>query len=107
MRVDQRRREIIGDALALLLGRRAEQPQQQEERHHRGHEIGIGDLPRAAVMAAMPLDIDLLEMILGGWLVPCGARAAISVPLLAPQAVEHLGEAGLVLVRDARRARPR
>ena len=61
LHLDQRRREIIGDRLALLLVGRAEQPQQQEERHHRGHEIGIGDLPRAAMMAAMPLDIDLLD----------------------------------------------
>ncbi len=44
-------REIVGDAGALLLGRRVEQPQQQEERHHRGHEVGIGHLPGAAVVA--------------------------------------------------------
>ena len=50
--LDQRRREIVGDALALLFLRGAEQPQQQEERHHRGDEVGIGDLPRTAMVAA-------------------------------------------------------
>ncbi len=47
---DALRGEIVGDAL-LLLGRcRAEQPQQQEEGHHGGHKVGIGDLPRATVV---------------------------------------------------------
>src|SRR3546814_6653759 len=54
-RLDDRRREIVGERLALLLGRRAEQPHQQEKGHHRGDEVGIGDLPRAAVMAAVRL----------------------------------------------------
>ncbi len=58
--VDQCRREVIGDALALLLRGRAEQPQEQEERHHRGDEIGVRDLPCAAMMAAMAFDVDLL-----------------------------------------------
>src|SRR3546814_15724146 len=52
-RLDDRRREIVGERLALLLGRRAEQPHQQEEGHHRGDEVGIGHFPRAAVMAAV------------------------------------------------------
>ncbi len=50
--LDQRRREIVGNALALLLGGRTQQPQQQEESHHRRDEIGIGDLPRTAMMPA-------------------------------------------------------
>ncbi len=46
-------REIVGDA-ALLLGRGGvDQPHQQEEGHHRRHEVGIGHFPGAAVMAAM------------------------------------------------------
>jgi hypothetical protein len=52
------RREIIGDA-ALLLGRgRVDQPHQQEKRHHRGDEIGVRNLPGAAMvgMAAGFLD---------------------------------------------------
>ena len=30
-----------------------EQPEHDEQRHHGGDEIGIGDLPRAAMMAAV------------------------------------------------------
>src|SRR5581483_11454708 len=36
----------------LLVGR-VDQPHDQEERHHRRHEVGVGDLPHAAVMAAL------------------------------------------------------
>ena len=47
---------------SLLLVRRAEEPHHQEEGHHRGDEIGVGDLPCAAVMAVrddlLPLDDD-------------------------------------------------
>ena len=49
----QRRVEVILDALLVELRRRTEQPHQQEERHHRGDEVGVGDLPCAAVMAAV------------------------------------------------------
>jgi hypothetical protein len=42
----------------LLLVRIRDQPQQHEEGHHRRDEIGIGDLPRAAVVAAAD---DLLD----------------------------------------------
>ena len=38
-----------------------DQPHQQEEGHHRGHEVGIGDFPGAAVMAAMPALLDALD----------------------------------------------
>ena len=41
--------EIIGDAAPLIVGGSADQPQQQEERHHRGDEVGVRDLPAAAV----------------------------------------------------------
>src|ERR1700727_2193000 len=46
------RTEVIREPLALFFGGRVQQPHQQEERHHRGHEIGIGDFPGAAMMAA-------------------------------------------------------
>src|SRR3546814_18211251 len=60
-RLHDRRREIIGERLPLRLVRRAEQPHQEEEGHHRGDEVGIGDLPRAALMAAMRLLAPLLD----------------------------------------------
>jgi hypothetical protein len=47
--------------LALLFVRRAEQPEQQKKGHHRRHEVGIGNLPGAAVMTAMALGDDLLD----------------------------------------------
>ncbi|MCW0462798.1 hypothetical protein NB717_003866 [Xanthomonas sacchari] len=50
--------EVFGDRRALFLGGGRHQPQHQEERHHRGHEVGIGHLPRAAVVAAA---LDLLD----------------------------------------------
>jgi hypothetical protein len=63
----ERRVEEVGDALLVALGRRAEQPHQEEERHHRRHEIGVRDLPGAAVLvvAAFPdaLDDDGLELL--------------------------------------------
>ena len=57
--VDQLDRvEVAGDRrLGLLVGG-VDQPHHQEEAHHRGHEVGEGDLPDAAVMGlvvvAMP-----------------------------------------------------
>ena len=53
------------DRLGVLVGG-ADDPQHQEERHHRRHEIGEGDLPGAAVVlllvAATALDDDDLGM---------------------------------------------
>src|ERR1019366_1581818 len=46
------RAEIVGEALALIFRRRVQQPHQQEERHHRRHEVGIGHLPGTTVTAA-------------------------------------------------------
>ena len=40
---------MIGDALEIAFGGGSEQPHQQEEGHHRGDEVGVGDLPRPAV----------------------------------------------------------
>ena len=45
-----------------LIAGRADQPQDKEKRHHRGHEIGKGYFPGAAVMllivAPMALDYE-------------------------------------------------
>ena len=54
------RAEIIREALSLVLGRRVQQPHQQEERHHRRHEVGVRHLPGTAVMAALH-DLELLD----------------------------------------------
>src|SRR5690606_24750049 len=54
------RREIFGKPLLLLRRCYVEQPEQQEKRHHRGYKVGVGDLPRAAVMA-MAAFLDLLD----------------------------------------------
>ncbi|MGY3075664.1 hypothetical protein ACVWZZ_002035 [Bradyrhizobium sp. LM6.10] len=57
--------EIARDHLLLILVERIDQPHDQEERHHRGHEVRIGDLPDAAVRllvveGAPPADDDEL-----------------------------------------------
>ena len=44
--------EVAGDGL-LHLGRGVHQPEDDEEGHHGGDEVGVGDLPRAAVVAAV------------------------------------------------------
>ena len=44
------RREIVREAAALVVRRGVQQPHQQEEGHHRRDEIGIGDLPGAAMV---------------------------------------------------------
>jgi hypothetical protein len=44
--------EVAADGfLYFLTG--VEEPEDDEESHHRGDEVGIGDLPRTAVMAAV------------------------------------------------------
>ena len=51
--LDLHRIEVTGDErLGVLVGS-ANDPQHEEEGHHRGHEIGEGDLPGAAVMLAL------------------------------------------------------
>ena len=61
--------EVLGDAFQRVLAGRAQQPHQQEEGHHRRHEVGIGNLPGATVVAMRslldPLDDDRLGF-LGG-----------------------------------------
>ena len=54
-------REIVGDAAFLFRRGGVDQPHQQEEGHHRGHEVGIGDFPGAAMMAAMPALLDAFD----------------------------------------------
>ena len=38
-----------------------DEPHDEEEGHHRGHEVGIRHLPRAAMVAAVPALLDLLD----------------------------------------------
>ena len=52
--------EELGNPLEIAVGRRAEQPHEEKEGHHRRHEVGVGNLPRAAVMAAGDL-LDALD----------------------------------------------
>jgi len=58
--------EIAGDGRFGLVVGGVYQPHHEEEAHHRGHEIGEGDLPYAAVMAVVvvvmvaPHDDDLV-----------------------------------------------
>ena len=47
-------REVVSDAALLFGSGGVDQPHQQEEGHHRGHEVRICDLPGAAVMAPIP-----------------------------------------------------
>src|SRR5438132_5686745 len=56
----ERRVEEVGNALLVAFGGGAQQPHEQEEGHHRRHEVGIGNLPGAAVMA-MPAAADALD----------------------------------------------
>ena len=53
------RREIVGETHLLLFRRRVEQPQQQKEGHHGGHEVGVGPFPGAAMVCVATL-LDLL-----------------------------------------------
>ena len=56
------RRKIIRHPVQLLFGDGVEEPQKQEKGHHRGHEVGIRNFPRATMMAVSsfldPLDDD-------------------------------------------------
>jgi hypothetical protein len=53
--------EIIGDAALLFRCGGVDQPHQEEERHHRGDEVGIGHLPRAAMMARVTAFFDAFD----------------------------------------------
>ena len=50
----------MGDADLLLFAGCVQQPQQQEKRHHRGDEVGVGDFPGAAMVPAMAAFFDFL-----------------------------------------------
>src|SRR5262249_7392032 len=54
-------REELGDAAALVGAGGIDQPHQQEERHHRGHEVGVRDLPGAAVVTTTAAFLDPLD----------------------------------------------
>jgi hypothetical protein len=58
-------REIVGKTTQRLFVGGRKDPKQQKKRHHRGHEVGVGDFPGAAVVTVMfllvrPLDDDRL-----------------------------------------------
>src|SRR5262249_12087147 len=48
-------REIVGDAVELFFRDGVQEPEKQEERHHRCYEVGVSDLPGAAVVASATL----------------------------------------------------
>lgn len=71
-------REILRNALALFLVGGVEQPQQQEERHHRGHEVGIRNFPAAAMGRVVALldaldDDDWMIAFVGHYCPVCGS----------------------------------
>jgi len=72
--------EPVGNAFALDFVGNPEQPQEQEEGHHGGHEVGIGHLPGAAVVAPAALDHLLDDN--GLFLVVC--HGFVSVPVRSP-----------------------
>ena len=45
--------EVVGDLRQHLLVGGVDQPHDQEERHHRRHEVGVGDLPHAALVRGL------------------------------------------------------
>ena len=51
--VRRMRIEVGGDLRQRLLVRGVDQPHDEEERHHRRHEVGVGDLPHAALVLAL------------------------------------------------------
>jgi hypothetical protein len=53
LRVSARISEVAAHRLLYLRLAAAQEPQHDEQRHHGGDKVGIGNLPRAAVMAAM------------------------------------------------------
>ena len=62
--LEWRLKTVVGYALLVAFGGAAKQPHQQEESHHGGHEIGIGNLPGtpwAAWPLSDPLDDDGLS----------------------------------------------
>src|SRR5690606_19820075 len=61
----QRRTKILGNPFPFALRRNADQPHNEEERHHRRHEIGVGDLPAAAVRCRMGAAVALDHAWLG------------------------------------------
>src|SRR5690606_7549968 len=64
------RAEIVRDSLPLFFRRRVQQPHQHEEGHHGGHEVGIGNLPRPAVVPIAADDLLALDDDWRGILLP-------------------------------------
>src|SRR5690606_20645734 len=74
---DAGRREIIGDPAFLFRRCGIDQPHQEEERHHRGDEVGVGHFPGAAMVAAAN---DLLHFFDRNGLVSVGAHGRSGFP---------------------------
>ena len=70
--------EVLGDSRFLIARRAAQEPQEQEEGHHRRREVGQGDLPGAAVVPVSVLfdlsDNDGLGFAHAAWF--CSAAAS-------------------------------
>ena len=92
--IDRGVAEELGQPLAGLVAGAADQPEQQEERHHRGDEIGVGDLPGPAMVAVAAADDCTRRMMIGR-----GSRLiATGRQRIGRQGVQHLVhgmEAGL------------
>src|SRR5690606_34291495 len=73
----QRSLEVLRDALEVALCRRTDEPHEQEERHHRRHEVGISDLPGTGVMSAR----DLLDPLDDDWRTRFVVHAALLLRL--------------------------
>lgn len=88
--------EVVRDGRLLVLGGRPHDPEQHEEGHHRGGEIGKGDLPGPAVMPAFFDDLLDDDRLLG--FVDCHGFAP-SALFGAPQMLLELLEVGTQLGR--------
>src|SRR5206468_9403103 len=89
--------EVLRDLLAQPHVGLREQPEHDEQRHHRGHEVRVGDLPRAAVVGGvallLPADDDARLRVLGGGHQPAAAltaRQAASVSSLDGRSSEKI-----------------
>src|SRR5207249_4352762 len=89
--------EVLRDLLAEPHVGLRQQPEHDEERHHRGHEVRVGDLPRAAVVRGvallLPADDDARLRVLGGGHQPAAAftaRQAASVSSLDGRSSEKM-----------------
>src|SRR5207302_8966936 len=91
-----RRPEVLGDLLPEPHVGLGQQPEHDEEGHHRGHEVRVGHLPRAAVVGGvaflLPADYDARLRVLGGHQAAAAltARQAASVSSLDGRSSEKI-----------------